>query len=68
MFGLSNREERFEIFIYSNATREDDKTELFKSIVPKSSATALPTCWVDGLESEAQYQLDPVKAAGLDRI
>lgn len=27
-------EERFEIFIYSNATREDDKTELFKSIVP----------------------------------
>eukprot|EP00434_Breviolum_minutum_P017642 symbB.v1.2.015572.t2/scaffold1168.1/size134142/1 len=26
--------EQFEIYIYSNATREDDKTEVFKSIVP----------------------------------
>eukprot|EP00913_Durusdinium_trenchii_P000188 g171.t1 len=26
--------EQFEIFIYSNATREDDKTEVFKSLVP----------------------------------
>ncbi len=26
-------QEQFEIYIYSNATREDEKTELFKSIV-----------------------------------
>ena len=26
-------QEQFEIFIYSNATREDDKTELFKTLV-----------------------------------
>ena len=39
---LPNRQERFEIFIYSNATREDDKTELFKSIVPQSSAHGNP--------------------------
>ena len=26
-------QEQFEIYIYSNATREDDKTEVFKSIV-----------------------------------
>ena len=27
-------EEQFDVFIYNNASREDDKTELFKSLVP----------------------------------
>lgn len=27
----------FEVFLYSNAAREDDKTELFKSMVPESN-------------------------------
>eukprot|EP00439_Symbiodinium_sp_Y106_P065816 s1820_g10.t1 len=26
--------EQFDVFIYNNASREDDKTELFKSLVP----------------------------------
>ena len=37
----SGCEEQFEIYIYNNASREDDKTEVFKTLVPGPSELAV---------------------------